>query len=270
MYRLLFLLLVIFSLQGRADSGEKPEIFVSIPPQKYLVNRIGGERVHVHVMLSPGQSPETFDPAPQQIAMLSRATVYFRIGVPFEEHWLDRISGQNSKMRMIDSYSSMLVDNDPHIWTDPGNAKIIAGQIKDTLIKLDPAGSSFYAANYRSLISDLNKLDKDIRTLLAHRRTDYFIVSHGSWGYFARHYGLKQLALESLGRQLGPRGMSQLVELAKAEKIHTVFIQQQHPARIAHTLARELDARIVPIDPLAEEYIYNLYSVGRQIAEAVK
>ena len=119
------------------------------------------------------------------------------------------------------------------------------------------------------LISDLDKLDGNIRVILAQRRTDYFIVSHSSWGYYARRYGLKQLALESFGRELGPRGMSELVELAKGEGIHTIFIQQQHPARTAYTLARELDARIITIDPLAEEYISNLYSVGQQVAEAV-
>ena len=270
MSRFYFLLFVFLSFSCHADSGRKLEIFVSIPPQKFLVERIGGERVHVNVMLQPGQSPETYDPAPKQIAMLSGAQVYFCIGVPFEKHWLDRISGQNRKMYMVDSYDSMLDDNDPHIWTDPANAKRIAGHIKDTLIKLDPAESSLFTVNYRLLISDLNRLDRDIRAMLAHRKTDYFIVSHGSWGYFARRYGLKQLALESLGRELGPRGLSELVTLARQEGIHTVFIQRQHPARTADTLARELDASIVTLDPLAEEYIGNLYSVGRQIAEAVK
>ena len=270
MYRFYFLLLVLLPLGCHAGPGGKLEIFVSIPPQKFLVERIGGARVHVNVMLQPGQSPETFDPAPKQIAMLSGALVYFRIGVPFEQHWLNRITGQNRQMFMVDGYAPMLVENDPHVWTDPVNAERIAGHIKDTLIKLDPAESSLFTANYRSLISDLDRLDRDIRTMLAHRKTDYFIVSHGSWGYFARRYGLKQLALESLGRELGPRGMSELVELARREGIHTIFIQRQHPARTADTLARELDARISTIDPLAEEYINNLYSVSRQIAEAVK
>ena len=270
MKRFYLLILICLPLACHAGGGGKLDIFVSIPPQKFLVDRIGGDHVHVNVMLAPGQSPETFDPAPQQIAMLSGTLAYFLIGVPFEQHWLGRMSGQNKQMHVVNEIHSMVVGNDPHIWTDPDNVKILAGQIKDTLTGLDPANSPLYAANCRRLINDLEKLDGDIRALLAHRRTDYFIVSHGSWGYFARHYSLKQLALESLGRELGPRGMSDLVDLARREGIHTIFIQQQHPARTAYALARELGARIISIDPLAEDYIGNLYSVGRQIAEAVE
>lgn len=269
-HRLVFLFLVLYSLAGNAGADGKLEIFVSIAPQKYLVKRIGGTRVHINVMLQPGQSPETFDPAPKQIAMLSGAQVYFRIGVPFESHWMQRMTIQNSQMHVVDCCDSMLVDQDPHVWTDPDNAKIIVGIIKTTLNNLDPAGAALYDSNYRLLISDLDRLDGEIRSLLAQRRTDYFIVSHDSWGYYARHYGLKQLALESFGREPGPRSLSELVELAKGEGIHVIFIQQQHPARTAYTLARELDAKIISIDPLADEYIDNLYSVSRQIAGALR
>ena len=87
---------------------------------------------------------------------------------------------------------------------------------------------------------------------------------------YARRYNLKQLALESLGRERGPRGLSELVEIAKREAIQTVFIQQQQPARTAYTLAKELDASVISINPLAENYIDNLYSVSRLIAGAVR
>jgi len=270
MLRLVFLLLVFCSAESHAGVDRKLEIFVSIAPQKFLVERIGGNKVHVNVMLQPGQSPEMFDPAPKQISMLSVTQVYFRIGVPFEKHWMERLTDQNRQMRVVDCSAALLAGDDPHVWTDPANAKIIAGHIRDTLNNLEPANTSLFDSNYRLLISDLDRLDRDIRSLLAQRSTDYFIVSHGSWGSYARRYGLKQLALESLGRELGPRGLSELVEMAKKEGVHTVFIQQQHPARTAYTLAKELDARVISIDPLAENYIDNLYSVSRLIAGAVR
>ena len=270
MLRIVFLSLVFSSMACAAGTGKKLEIFVSIAPQKFLVEKIGGDRVHVNVMLQTGQSPETFDPAPKQIAMLSETQVYFRIGVPFENHWMTRMTAQNTRMRVVNCCDSMLFNNDPHVWTDPYNIRIIAARIRETLNQLDPGGASLFDSNYRMLITDLDRLDQDIRALLSRRRTNYFIVSHGSWGYYARHYGLNQLALESLGRELGPRGMSELVELAKSEAIHTIFIQQQHPARTAYTLARELDAKVISIDPLAEDYIGNMYSITRQIAEALR
>ncbi len=269
MFRLFSLFLVFFSLNVYADT--QLSIFVSIPPQKFLVERIGGNRVDVNVMLKPGHSPETYEPVPRQIAMLSRAQIYFRIGIPFEHHWMNVITAQNKDMLVIDSCcksNSQL--HDPHVWTSPGNAKIIAEQIRVTLIDQDPEGSSLYETNYQSLIQDLDELDKYIRALLSQQRTNHFIVSHDSWKYYADSYGLKQLALESFGREKGPRGLVELVELAIQEGIQTIFVQRQHPTGAAYTLANELNAKVVIIDPLAEEYIENLFHVTKLIAKAIQ
>ena len=71
------------------------EVFVSTLPQKYFVERVGGERVVVSVMVGPGQSPATYEPTPRQLSHLSKARLYFRIGVAFEDVWMDRISAAN-------------------------------------------------------------------------------------------------------------------------------------------------------------------------------
>lgn len=270
MSRYFVLLLICYSLAAQAGTAGRLEIFVSIPPQKFLVERIGGHRVHVNVMLQPGQSPETYDPKPGQLALLSEAQIYFRIGVPFEDHWMGTMLAQNRSMQVVDCQGTMISKHDPHIWTDPANVKKMAGLIRDTLVSRDPAGAAFYRKNSRRLMADLDRLDRRIGALLAGRRIDYFIVSHDAWSYYARHYGLKQLALESRGREVGPRGMSGLIELARREGIHTIFIQKQQPARMADTLAQELGAKVIALDPLAEDYIANLYRVSTLIAGALR
>ena len=270
MHYLLAIFLACWALAVNADTNKQLSVFVSIPPQKYLVERIGGARVRVDVMLKPGQAPETYDPAPRQIAMLATAQVYFRIGVPFERHWLDTIASQNLEMQVVECCEQMLKDGDPHTWVDPNNARIIAAQIRNTLSSRDPDGASGYAANYAALIADLDKLDREIRVLFSQRRTDYFIVSHAGWRYFADAYGLRQMALDEYGREKGPRGLAEMVELARREGIKTVFIQAQHPTGTAYTLAKEMQAQVVSIDNLAENYIENLYQVSRLIARALQ
>lgn len=247
------------------------DVFVSIAPQKYLVQRIGGDRVRVEVMLKPGHSPETYDPSPSQVARLASTRIYFLIGVPFESRWHARFQQQNGAMHMVDSVRDCsIIDQNPHVWTSPVNAQYIATVIRDTLMQEDPAGASYYAANFRRLVADLEGLDKDIQARLRHRRTDYFIVSHDAWSYYAARYGLEQLALESGGREKGPRGIAQLVEQARRENIQVVFIQSQHPTGAALTLARELHAGVVEIDPLAPDYISNLRRVTASIAQTLQ
>lgn len=76
-------------------------VFVSIPPQAYLVERIGGDRVHCSVLLPPGANPHTYDIRPTQIVELARARLYVRIGIAFETASWDRVRDANLTMRVI-------------------------------------------------------------------------------------------------------------------------------------------------------------------------
>ena len=76
-------------------------VFVSIPPQKYFVEKIGGNRVSVSIMVTPGSNPHNYEPRPNQMTALSKATIYFAIGITFEDAWLSRFSDINPKMRIV-------------------------------------------------------------------------------------------------------------------------------------------------------------------------
>lgn len=86
---------------------EKLDITVSILPQKYFVERIGGENVNVNVMVPPGADPHIYEPKPQQLRSLSVAQAYFSIGVSFEKAWIDRVKAANPKMPIIDTTQGM-------------------------------------------------------------------------------------------------------------------------------------------------------------------
>lgn len=266
---LVFIILILLIPGAGAVTGAI-DIFVSIAPQKYLVQRIGADRVNVNVMLKPGHSPETYDPSPGQIARLAQARIYFLMGVPFEIKWQEKFRQQNEAMRMVDTCRRCnLISNDAHVWTSPVNGKLIAAEIKDTLAAEDPEAAPFYEANFQRLAAELDGLDAEILNRLKGRRTDYFIVSHDAWAYYAARYGLRQLPLESRGREKGPRGIAELADQARRENLGIVFVQRQHPAGPAYTLAAELNARVVVIDPLAGDYIDNLRRVTVSIAEAI-
>ena len=90
--------LVFFPLVAGAA---KPLVVVSIVPQQTFVQRLAGDLVEVAVMVPPGASPATYEPRPRQMADLSRAEVYFAIGVPFEAAWLPRFTAANPRMRIV-------------------------------------------------------------------------------------------------------------------------------------------------------------------------
>ena len=93
-----FCLSLLFTIWApMAPAAEKIPVFVSILPQKYFLQQIGGSLVEVSVMVKPGANPATYEPKPQQMVALIKTKLYFAIGVPFEEVWLQKIAGVNPK-----------------------------------------------------------------------------------------------------------------------------------------------------------------------------
>ncbi len=258
-----------------AAAGQTPlQVFVSVPPQRYLVQRIGGDHVRLHVMLEPGSAPETFDPSLRQLERLAAADVYFMIGVPFESRWIGKLRRTAPGVRFVPCCENILAANetspDPHIWTSPVKALALSRRILEVLVQEDPAHRAEFAANHEQLRADLIRLDAYARERLNKRRTEYFITVHAAWGHLALEYGLRETSVERNGREIGSRGMSRLLSLARREGIDTVFFQPQHGIARARTLAARLQADLVELDPLAADYLDNMTAVIDRIAGAVQ
>jgi zinc transport system substrate-binding protein len=289
MFRLFFVILIyLFGIAVmsvvHAGTQDPVNVFVSILPQKYLVERIGGERVTVSIMVRPGLNPETYEPTPKQMSGLSDADIYFRIAVPFESVWIKRISSLNPYLRIIECCGDLVIKdpvthdhefhtglvNDAHVWTSPQNAIVLAGIIQSALSEFEPQSAKLFENNYRILVSELDDLDQYIRTELASINNRYLLVAHPSWGHFAVAYGLQQIPIEQHGVEIKAKQLSRLVEFARREKIQTVYIQKQFNSASARVLANEINAGIVELDPLAEDYINNLRVVTQAIKDGTK
>lgn len=275
-----FLLLLLCCTVSTVVLGaDRIRVFVSIPPQKQFVEKIGGDHVEVRVMMPPGQSPETFSPSPRMMTALSGAKLYFRIGVPFEQTWMDAIQSVSDDIRIVSCCEQLIAEgadvekddhDDLHIWTSPAYVMLLAKDIRDELVRTDPGNRPDYEANYRKFIEELEVLDDSIHRKLQGRRTDYFIASHAAWGYFAEQYGLVQLAMEKNGKESGPRSLREMILLAQQHGIRVLFAQEQYKTPYLRSLARELQAEIVELDPLAEDYLANMQIVSERIAMAVR
>ena len=247
---------------------------VSILPIKYLVQRIGGEKIVVETLIGQNQNPELYEPQPKQITTLNKVTIYYQIGLPFEKIWLKKISALNPNIVIINLrqgvkfiYSQGALD--PHIWTSPLAAKQIAKNILDSLTKADIKNKSFYIKNYDNLINDLEHLDRQISAKLTNIKPRTFLVFHPSWGYFAEHYQLKQLAIEIEGKETGPKDLMKTLKEIKREKLKVMFIQPQFGNTQAKAFADSLRLNIDILDPLAEDYINNLRNVAEKIAKSL-
>jgi len=280
--KMITFVLSLWALLSSTASASAPlPVFVSILPQQYFVEHVGGDHVAVSVLVGPGQSPETYEPTPKQMTALARARIYFSIGVAFEDTWMKRIQAANPALRVAPIQRGVAIlplagsggepgGSDPHVWTSPQRVKRMAANVRDALIQADPAQRGDYESNYRTFAAELDKLDGDIRTLLAPARGKAFMVFHPAWGYFAHDYGLRQIPIEAEGKEPGAKSLARVIELGKREGVKAIFVQSQFSRRTAETVAVAIGARVVAVDPLAENYPQNLLQVAREFAAALK
>jgi zinc transport system substrate-binding protein len=264
------------------------QVVVSILPQQYLVERVGGSRVDVLTLVQPGDNEATYSPGPATLAALDGARAWFTMGVHFEQTWLARIQRDRPGLEIVPLAEGLPLRRteqsvgstgsrshghggmpDPHTWTDPRLAARMVERIAATLARLDPAGAELYAARSGELREELLELHEEIAARLAPVEGRAFIVFHPSWGYFADAYGLVQLPIEVGGREPGPRGLAEVIRLGRQAGVRAVFVQQQFSQRSALAVAEALGATVIDADPLALDYIANLLRVSERMAEAL-
>jgi len=267
-------------------AANKPTVFVSILPQKFFVQQISTDYVDVQVMVQPGASPATYEPKSSQMKQLASASAYFAIGVQFEYTWLEKIAEVNPEMKIVhtdkgihkltmakhhhdeghheekhghhDDHGGL----DPHIWLSPSLVKKQAAIITDALSKILPEKASLFHKNLEVFARQIDELDDDLRSTFKTKKGMQFMVFHPSWGYFANDYGLKQVAIETEGKDPKPAQLRKLIEFAREHDIHVVFVQPQFSTKSATVVAKEIKGEVIPINPLAEDWSTNMRVVA--------
>jgi zinc transport system substrate-binding protein len=265
-----------------ANSSDQINVTVSILPEKYFVERIGGDYVNVNVMVGPGEEPHTYEPKTDQMTALSNSAIYFSIGVDFESAWMERISATNPDMQIVDLSAgiekiAMTASDgdeeagspDPHVWTSPENVKIMSQTIYETLVAADPSHQAEFQANLESFSADINQLVDDINANLAGITTKKFIVFHPAWGYFAHAFGLEQIAIEIGGSEPSAQELAALIDEAKKEDVKVIFGSPEFSTKAADYIAQEVNGQVILLDPLAEDWLENLRSVSATFGEVL-
>ncbi|MBT4128331.1 MAG: zinc ABC transporter solute-binding protein [Nitrospina sp.] len=273
----LVIILILLQIPNTVQAGPTT-VFVSIAPQKYFVERIGGDEVQVEVMVNPGESPATFNPNPKKMSQLANAKLYFSIGVPFEKVWISRIKNIQPKLKVVPLNKKIYIapsshpqhdEGDPHIWLSPPLVKIMAAEIEASLSRQRPEKSDFFKINYQTLIKEIDKLDQEIQQVFAKGKNRTFMVFHPAWTHFAEAYGLEQISIENQGKEPGPRALQRIINKGKKLNIKVIFVQKQFGLSVAKKIAKMIGATVKEMDPLTENYMDSMRNTAKAISGAI-
>jgi zinc transport system substrate-binding protein len=283
-----FISSTLFQSCQKKGSGGMETITVSIIPQKYFVEKIAGDLFEINVMIPPGASPATYDPTPGQMAALAGSVMYFKIGhIEFEKTWMDKITRDYPHLKVIDTSTGIEFIEDsthahthshhhdqgwiePHIWMSPQNVIIIAKSIYEALSEYDSKNSEIYFNNYTDFVQKVEKLHVEIANKVDDLKSKSFIIYHPALTYFARDFGLNQIAVEVDGKDPSPQQMKKMIDKARAENIKLIFVQKQFDKTKAEVISQEIDGKIIQIDPLAYNWDQQLMEITNKLLEHLK
>lgn len=286
---------VLFLLYTMPVSASSVGVFVSIAPQKYFVQKIGGTLVNVSILVPAGADPHTYEPKPRQMVELSKSELYFAVGIDFEKAWLKKIAATYPRMRIIHTDEGIakipMTDQqqqegdihkhdkktrhhegapDPHVWLAPAPVKVQATHILKALIEADPKNRFQYTAGYDAFLKELDTLDGELKALFSGRKGEQFMVFHPAWGYFAEAYDLQQVPVEVEGKEPKTAQLQRLIRRARERGVKVVFVQPQLSVKSADMVAREIGGQVVHVDPLAENWEANMREVARKFRAALQ
>ncbi len=268
-----FAIAVLFAFAGggpafAVDNG-RLSVAVSIAPQAWFVERIGGEKVSVRVIMPPFADHDTFEPTPKQLVALSTADLFIKIGIAhfvFEEKYVEPVirKGKAGRIASMSEGIPLLAD-DPHVWIAPHTVKTAARNIYRALVSARPADAAVFSRNFDSLLREIDAAEIYVRKALAGREGCCFIIYHPALGYLADRYGLRQIVIESEGKSPSALHFRNIVDEARKKKLTGVLVQKGFDHKSARAIAQEIGAGLVEIDPMEKNWPKNIRVIADKL-----
>jgi len=237
-----------------------------------LTKSIVGDTGTVYSIVPSGVEPHDYEPNPSDLQKLSYADAFITMGIGFAEFEED-LEKVNPKAKVIPASRGIsllkgeddehegeqerrdekeLAGNDPHIWLSPKNAQKMALNIMTGLVEADSINSEHYLKNGQETMEALKALDTEFKEGLSSCNKDTILVNHNAFAYLARDYGFDVIAITGLEPEVEPtpQQLVELIEQAKEHDMKYVFYEELVDPRIARTIAQEVGAEIIELNPL--------------------
>jgi ABC-type Zn uptake system ZnuABC Zn-binding protein ZnuA len=141
--------------------------------------------------------------------------------------------------------------DDPHVWHDPDNDKVMVRNIASALANADPAHKAAYEANSEAYQKKLDETKAKVQAIIneipsANRK---LVTNHDAFGYFARAFGLKVVGavIPSVSTEAEPsaKDTAELLDTIKKEKVKAIFAESSVGPGLARTIASDAGVKIV-------------------------
>lgn len=239
----------------------KLQVVASFYPLAEFTRQVTGDHADITTITPAGAEPHDYEPTPQDIVNLQKAKVFFYNGSGVES-WVQKAvtdldASKTTSFNMSDQFSLLQSTEDanttdPHIWLDPVNAQKEVQLIADAVRKADPTNALFYQANADRYRQQLADLDQQYRLGLSDCSQKDIVTSHAAFAYLAKEYDLNQVSIAGLSpdEEPSPKQLADVAAFARKNNITYIFFETLVSPKLAETVAREIGAQTLVLNPL--------------------
>jgi len=260
-------MVLLSSISFAAFWNSKPTVATTIYPLYEFTRQVAGDKAEVVLLVPSGAEPHDWEPAASDLIKVKRASLFVYNGAGMEA-WVDKIAGTmlaDKKTVSAAGVVSLIPAQyseeggpaepgaiDPHVWLDPVNAQAIVQAIATALAEIDSDNASYYQTNADAYIGQLAGLDSEYRTALASASRREIITSHAAFGYLARRYDLKQVAIMGLSpdAEPTPERMAEIIRHVRANGIKYIFFETLVGPKLSEVIANESGAQTLVLNPI--------------------
>lgn len=249
-----------------SDSG-KLKIVTTIFPQYDFARQIGGDRVELKMLVTPGGESHAYEPSPQDITAVKNCDIFICAGGE-SDVWtgkiLDAVGTEDVVViRMMDCVEVVeeehvegMVDGvfeledeeeyDEHVWTSLRNAQLIAREIGERMMELDEGNAEFYRENLEGYIDRLGELDTQYGKAVENAENNVLIFGDRfPFRYLFNDYGLEYYAAFpgcSTSTDVSASNVAFLIKKVNELSAPVVYYVEFSAGRVADTIAEETGA----------------------------
>lgn len=221
-----------------------------------MAQNVAGDAAVVESITKPGAEIHGYEPTPQDIVKAQRADLVLWNGLNLER-WFERFFANLKNVPsavLTEGIAPIGIDEgpytgrpNPHAWMSPQNALIYVENIRQALVRIDPANAATYNANAKAYSAKFAAIEASVRTELekvpAEKR--WLVTSEGAFPYLARNFGMKELFLWAVNadQQGTPQQVRKVIDAVRQHKIPVVFSESTVSDKPSRQVARETGAR---------------------------
>jgi ABC-type Zn uptake system ZnuABC Zn-binding protein ZnuA len=242
-----------------AGSSRDPNVVATTTPVQDFVRVIGGDRVEVTGLLKPNVDAHDYEPSPADLEAIAKADLLVINGVGLEEWLEDTVNSAGFQGVTVDTSKGVRIiqgqgatdehGDNPHIWHNPQNAKLMSANIERALAAADPADAGFFKANLDTYAAQLDALDADIARQINGLANKKLVTNHDAFAYYIQRYGLEFIGSVipsfDTSAELSGREIRGLVAKIKATGVKAVFAEASLPPKAAEVIAAEAGVKVV-------------------------